>query len=115
LVETDDEEEKALETLIASTAPARAAQVAERIVERVIERVERTRERGKLPDRRMKFLLPMSAARTPGHPDVDVIVSREERYLLRKGYDEPPVARTGGGRAPASACRPVLTARARWR
>ena len=55
LVETDDEEEEALETLIASNAPARAAQIAEKIVERVIERVERTREREKLPDRRKGY------------------------------------------------------------
>ena len=56
LIETDDEEEEALETLIAANAPARAAmQIAERIVERVIERVERTREREKLPDRRKGY------------------------------------------------------------
>src|SRR5271165_6514543 len=55
LVETDDEEEEALETLIASNAPARAAQIAEKIVERVIERVERTRERERLPDRRKGY------------------------------------------------------------
>jgi len=55
LVETDDEEEEALETLIAANAPARAAQIAEKIVERVIERVERTREREKLPDRRKGY------------------------------------------------------------
>ena len=55
LIESDDEEEEALETLIAAAAPARAAQVAEKIVERVIERVERTREREKLPDRRKGY------------------------------------------------------------
>ena len=55
LIETDDEDEEALETLIAANAPARAAQVAEKIVERVIERVERTREREKLPDRRKGY------------------------------------------------------------
>ena len=55
LVESDDEEEEALETLIAANAPARAMQVAEKIVERVIERVERTREREKLPDRRKGY------------------------------------------------------------
>ena len=55
LVENDDEEEDALETLIASNAPARATQIAEKIVERVIERVERTREREKLPDRRKGY------------------------------------------------------------
>ena len=41
--------------LIAASAPARAAQVAEKIVERVIERVERFREREKLPDRRKGY------------------------------------------------------------
>ncbi len=55
LVESDDEEEEALETLIAANAPARAMQIAEKIVERVIERVERTREREKLPDRRKGY------------------------------------------------------------
>ncbi|MGO9418310.1 vitamin B12-dependent ribonucleotide reductase, partial [Roseiarcus sp.] len=55
LIENDDEEDEALETLIAATAPARAAQVAEKIVERVIERVERFREREKLPDRRKGY------------------------------------------------------------
>ena len=55
LIESDDEEEEALETLIAATAPARAVQIAEKIVERVIERVERTREREKLPDRRKGY------------------------------------------------------------
>ncbi len=55
LVENDDEEEDAIETLIAATGPARAAQVAEKIVERVIERVERMREREKLPDRRKGY------------------------------------------------------------
>ncbi len=55
LIESDDEEEEALETLIAANAPARAMQIAEKIVERVIERVERTREREKLPDRRKGY------------------------------------------------------------
>ena len=55
LIEADDEEEEALETLIAANAPARAMQIAEKIVERVIERVERTREREKLPDRRKGY------------------------------------------------------------
>ena len=55
LIESDDEEEEALETLIAANAPARAVQIAEKIVERVIERVERTREREKLPDRRKGY------------------------------------------------------------
>jgi ribonucleoside-diphosphate reductase alpha chain len=55
LIESDDEEEEAIEALIAANVPARVAQVAEKIVERVIERVERTREREKLPDRRKGY------------------------------------------------------------
>ena len=55
LIESDDEEDDALEVLLAANIPARAAQVAEKIVERVIERVERTREREKLPDRRKGY------------------------------------------------------------
>ncbi|HZZ62665.1 MAG TPA: vitamin B12-dependent ribonucleotide reductase [Roseiarcus sp.] len=55
LIENGDEEEEALEQLIAANAPARAMQIAEKIVERVIERVERTREREKLPDRRKGY------------------------------------------------------------
>jgi ribonucleoside-diphosphate reductase alpha chain len=55
LVENDDEDDEAIETLVALNAPARAAAVAEKIVERVIERVERTRERERLPDRRKGY------------------------------------------------------------
>ena len=55
LIESDDDEDDALELLLAANIPARAAQVAEKIVERVIERVERTREREKLPDRRKGY------------------------------------------------------------
>jgi ribonucleoside-diphosphate reductase alpha chain len=55
LIENDEEDEEAVETLISLNAPARAAAVAERIVERVIERIERTREREKLPDRRKGY------------------------------------------------------------
>ncbi len=55
LIENDDDEDDALEVLLAANIPARAAQVAEKIVERVIERVERTREREKLPDRRKGY------------------------------------------------------------
>jgi ribonucleoside-diphosphate reductase alpha chain len=55
LIEQDDEDDEALENLLAMNAPAKAAVVAERIVERVIERVERTREREKLPDRRKGY------------------------------------------------------------
>ena len=55
LIENDDEDEDAVENLMAMNAPARAAHVAERIVERVVERVERMREREKLPDRRKGY------------------------------------------------------------
>ena len=56
LIEADDEDDEAVETLVALSAPARAAAVAERIVERVIERVERYREREKLPNRRKSYI-----------------------------------------------------------
>ena len=55
LIETDDEDDEAVEQLVALNVPARAAAVAERIVERVVERVERVREREKLPDRRKGY------------------------------------------------------------
>ena len=55
LIENDEEDDEAVETLIALNAPQRAAAIAERIVERVVERVERTREREKLPDRRKGY------------------------------------------------------------
>jgi ribonucleoside-diphosphate reductase alpha chain len=55
LVESDEEDEDAVETLVQLSAPARAAAIAEKIVERVVERVERTREREKLPDRRKGY------------------------------------------------------------
>ncbi len=48
----DEEDEDALDTLIAANAPARAVQVAERIVERIIEH---TRDREKLPHRRKGY------------------------------------------------------------
>ena len=41
LVESDEEEDDAVEALVQLNAPQRAAAVAERIVERVVERVER--------------------------------------------------------------------------
>jgi ribonucleoside-diphosphate reductase alpha chain len=55
LIDNDEEEDEAVETLIALNAPARAAAVAEKIVERVVERIERTRERERLPDRRKGY------------------------------------------------------------
>ena len=56
LIEADDEDDEAVEQLVAMSAPARAAAVAERIVERVVERVERLREREKLPNRRKSYI-----------------------------------------------------------
>jgi ribonucleoside-diphosphate reductase alpha chain len=56
LIESDDEEDDAVETLISLNAPQRAAAVAERIVERVVERVERLRERERLPNRRKSYI-----------------------------------------------------------
>ena len=55
LIETEDDEEDAVEALLASSIPARTAEVAERIVERVVERIERRREREKLPNRRTGY------------------------------------------------------------
>ena len=55
LIENDDEDDEAVETLVALNAPQRAAAVAERIVERVVERVERERQRERLPDRRKGY------------------------------------------------------------
>ncbi len=51
----DEDEEDAVDELLAASVPARAAEVAERIVERVVERVERDREREKLPSRRKGY------------------------------------------------------------
>jgi ribonucleoside-diphosphate reductase alpha chain len=56
LIENDEEDDDAVETLVAQNAPARVAAVAERIVERVVERVERLREREKLPNRRKSYI-----------------------------------------------------------
>ncbi len=55
LIETDEDDDEAVDTLVSLNAPARAAAVAERIVERVVERIERIRERDKLPDRRKGY------------------------------------------------------------
>jgi ribonucleoside-diphosphate reductase alpha chain len=56
LIANDDEDDDAVEALVAQTMPARAAAVAERVVERVVERIERMREREKLPDRRKGYI-----------------------------------------------------------
>jgi ribonucleoside-diphosphate reductase alpha chain len=51
----EDEDDDALEQLVAMPNAARASQMAEKIVERIVERVERTRERERLPDRRKGY------------------------------------------------------------
>ena len=51
----EDEDDEALEQLVAMPNAARASQMAEKIVERIVERVERTRERERLPDRRKGY------------------------------------------------------------
>ena len=53
LADDEDEEDDAIEALIAAPAAARAAQVTEKIVERVVERLYRDRE--KLPNRRKGY------------------------------------------------------------
>jgi ribonucleoside-diphosphate reductase alpha chain len=53
LIENDDDDGEAVETLIAQNAPARAAAMAERLIERVVERM---RERERLPDRRKGYI-----------------------------------------------------------
>ncbi|ALA19088.1 MULTISPECIES: vitamin B12-dependent ribonucleotide reductase [Chelatococcus] len=55
IADEDEDEEDAVEVLLAQAPAARAAQVAEKIVEKVIERVERVREREKMPDRRTGY------------------------------------------------------------
>jgi ribonucleoside-diphosphate reductase alpha chain len=58
LIEDDgEEEEDAVEALVAMSATAKAAHLSERIVEKIVERVqvERTRERERLPDRRKGY------------------------------------------------------------
>ncbi|MEI9916493.1 MAG: vitamin B12-dependent ribonucleotide reductase [Methylovirgula sp.] len=55
IADEEDDEDEAVETLIAANMPARATVVAERIVERIVEKVERLRERERLPDRRKGY------------------------------------------------------------
>ncbi len=57
LVADDEDEDDALETLVAQPNAARTASVTEKIVERVIERIveHRIRDRDKLPDRRKGY------------------------------------------------------------
>ncbi|MCF3638626.1 vitamin B12-dependent ribonucleotide reductase [Rhizobium sp. TRM95111] len=53
LIEDEEDEEDAIEALVAAPAAAQAVAVTEKIIERVIERV--TREREKLPNRRQGY------------------------------------------------------------
>ena len=53
IADDEDDEEEALESLIAATSPQRASALAERIVERIVEREVRGRE--KLPGRRKGY------------------------------------------------------------
>jgi ribonucleoside-diphosphate reductase alpha chain len=53
IADEEDDEDEAVETLVAAPLPARAALAAERIVERIIEREVRSRE--KLPNRRKGY------------------------------------------------------------
>eukprot|EP01037_Dinobryon_pediforme_P009505 gene9505-9585_t len=55
LIQDDEDDDEAVEKLVASSQPARVAAVAEKIVERIVERVERIRDREKLPDRRKGY------------------------------------------------------------
>ena len=57
LVADDEDEEDAIEALVAQPAAARTAAVTEKIVERVVERIveHRVREREKMPDRRKGY------------------------------------------------------------
>ncbi|MDB5570302.1 MAG: ribonucleoside-diphosphate reductase, adenosylcobalamin-dependent [Hyphomicrobiales bacterium] len=51
----EDEDDEAVEALVAMPNAARTVQITEKIVERIVERVERTRERERLPDRRKGY------------------------------------------------------------
>ncbi|MCP8939545.1 vitamin B12-dependent ribonucleotide reductase [Alsobacter sp. SYSU M60028] len=55
LADEGEEEDEALEALVAQPAAARSAAIAEKVVERIVERVERLRERERLPDRRKGY------------------------------------------------------------
>lgn len=56
LISDEDDEDDALETLVAAPMAARATQISEKIVERIVERIERQREREKMPDRRTGYI-----------------------------------------------------------
>ena len=53
--EDDDVQESAISSLVAASAPARVAQVAERVIERIVERERLVRSRERLPDRRTGY------------------------------------------------------------
>jgi ribonucleoside-diphosphate reductase alpha chain len=55
LIADEDDEEDAIEALIAQPQAARAAALAERVVEKIVERVTVTRERDRLPSRRKGY------------------------------------------------------------
>src|SRR4029078_1383679 len=55
LIADDDDEDDALEALLAQPLAARTAQIAERVVEKIVERVTVLREREKLPSRRRGY------------------------------------------------------------
>jgi ribonucleoside-diphosphate reductase alpha chain len=55
LIQDEDDEDDAVEALLAQPAAARAAALSEKVVERIVERVERIREREKLPSRRKGY------------------------------------------------------------
>src|ERR1700723_3186317 len=55
LIESEDEEDDAVEALVQLNAPQRAMAVAERIVEKVVERMVVMRERERIPDRRKGY------------------------------------------------------------
>ena len=56
LIEDDEAETDEMEAVMAASAPARTAMVAEKIVERVVERIQRNRERERLPNRRKSYI-----------------------------------------------------------
>ncbi|MBX3548775.1 MAG: vitamin B12-dependent ribonucleotide reductase [Xanthobacteraceae bacterium] len=55
LIQDEDDEDDAVDALLAQPAAARAAALSEKVVERIVERVERIREREKLPSRRKGY------------------------------------------------------------
>jgi ribonucleoside-diphosphate reductase alpha chain len=55
LIADEDDEDDAVETLIAQPQTARAAAVAERVVEKIVERITVLREREKMPHRRKGY------------------------------------------------------------